>query len=68
MDLSDFTACYPAAAPALKKEKPGAFTTPRCSHFWLGRYRASGFGRIWNFTILPLVPFPPSMCHTKCVP
>lgn len=32
------------------------------------RYRASGSGRIWNFTIFPRVPLPPSMCHTKCVP
>ena len=31
-------------------------------------YRASGLGRIWNFTILPFVPFPPSICQTKCVP
>jgi hypothetical protein len=26
-------------------------------------YFASGFGRIWNFTVLGSVPFPPSMCH-----
>ena len=32
------------------------------------RYLASGLGRIWNLTTLPLVPFPPSMCHTKWVP
>ena len=31
-------------------------------------YLAIGSGRIWNFTTLPLVPLPPSMCHTKCVP
>src|SRR3954471_16230873 len=24
-----------------------------------GSYRASGFGRSWKWTILPLVPFPP---------
>jgi hypothetical protein len=33
-----------------------------------GIYRASGFGRIWNLTILPFVPLPPSTCQTKCVP
>jgi uncharacterized caspase-like protein len=30
-------------------------------------YFASGFGRIWNFTVLGSVPFPPSMCHEAYV-
>ena len=30
-------------------------------------YLAKGFGRIWNFTALGKVPFPPSICHEAYV-
>ena len=55
-------------APEITLGVPGASAYRDLDSTETARHLASGSGRSCIFTILPFVPFPPSMCQTKCVP